>query len=138
MAIWDKSIDRRDFLKTAAGAAAAFAAASILPKQGFAAPRNIETTAIKFSEMEKLSPTEMAKRSPLREYGYNWLMDKANGLQDETVKKVVLEGLKSPKPLILKKYPDKARKPAARHCWPLDISKKRTRSTRFSPKSRIN
>lgn len=31
MAIWDKSIDRRDFLKTAAGAAAAFAAASILP-----------------------------------------------------------------------------------------------------------
>lgn len=29
MAIWDKSIDRRDFLKTAAGAAAAFAAASI-------------------------------------------------------------------------------------------------------------
>ena len=81
MAIWDKSIDRRDFLKTAAGAAAAFAAASILPKQGFAAPRNIETAAINFSEMEKLSPTEMAKRSPLREYGYNWLMDKANGLQ---------------------------------------------------------
>lgn len=82
MAIWDKTIDHRDFLKTAAGAAAVFAAASILPKQGSAAPRNIETTAIKFSEMQKLSPTEMAKRSPLREYGYNWLMDKANGLQD--------------------------------------------------------
>ena len=62
MAIWDKTIDRRDFLKTAAGAAAAFAAASILPKQGSAAPRDIETTAIKFSEMQKLSPTEMAKR----------------------------------------------------------------------------
>lgn len=71
MAIWDKTIDRRDFLKTAAGAAAVFAAASILPKQGSAAPRNIETTAIKFSEMQKLSPSEMAKRSPLREYGYN-------------------------------------------------------------------
>lgn len=64
--------------------------------------------------MEKLSPTEMAERSPLREYGYNWLMDRANGLQDQTVKKVVLEGLKSPKPLILKKYPDKASKEACR------------------------
>lgn len=114
MAIWDKTIDRRDFLKTAAGAAAAFAAASILPKQGSAAPRDIETTAIKFSEMQKLSPTEMAKRSPLREYGYNWLMDKANGLQDQTVKKIVLEGLKAPKPLILQKCPDKASQEACR------------------------
>ena len=133
MAIWDKTIDRRDFLKTAAGAAAVFAAASILPKQGSAAPRNIETTAIKFSEMQKLSPTEMAKRSPLREYGYNWLMDKANGLQDQTVKKIVLEGLKAPKPLILQKYPDKASQEACRKAL---LAAGYIRSIRFFQRSR--
>lgn len=58
MAIWDKSIDRRDFLKTAAGAAAVFAAASILPKRSAATPRNIETTAIKFSEMDGETVTD--------------------------------------------------------------------------------
>ncbi len=128
MAVWDKKIDRRNFLKTAAGAAAVFAAASVFPKKSFAAPRDIQTTAAKFSEVQKMTPTDMAKRSPLREYGYNWLMDKANNLQDASVKKVVLEGLKAPKPLILKKYPDKASQEAAgRRCWLLVISKKTIR-----------
>lgn len=39
MAVWDKKIDRRNFLKTAAGAAAVFAAASVFPKKSFAAPQ---------------------------------------------------------------------------------------------------
>lgn len=120
MEFWNKKFDRRNFLKAGAAGVAAVAAAS-LPSVATktkvaqaAAIRNVPTTRIGFSEMQKLTPTEMAKRSPLREYGYNYLMEKAKAVKDYKVREAALYGLNSPNPKILELYPNDAAKEATR------------------------
>ena len=114
MTLMDKKFDRRNFLKASAGAAAAVAVASVLPKMVQAAPKNIPVAKLKFSEVQKLTPTEMARRSGLREAGYTYLMGKAQKVSDSKVRAIALEGLRNPMPIILEKYPDKASKEACR------------------------
>ena len=113
MEIWNKKFDRRNFIKAGAGAAAALTVASMLPKKGFAAPRNIPTTAMPFSKVVELTPEEMAQRSPLQEYALNFLKEQAYSLSDTNIRDIVLASMNQPEPLVMQKY-DRAAKEAIR------------------------
>ncbi len=113
MEIWNKKFDRRNFIKAGAGAAAALTVASMLPKKGFAAPRNIPTTAMPFSKVVELTPEEMAQRSPLQEYALNFLKEQAYGLSDSNIRDIVLSSMEQPDPLVMKTY-DRVAKEAIR------------------------
>lgn len=111
---WDKKFDRRDFFKGAAGAAAAVTVTSMLPRDVFAAARDLKTEQVSWEACQKLTPAEMAKRSGMTKIGYDYLLDKANHLTDSHIRGIALDGLKSPQPKLLELFPDDASKERVR------------------------
>jgi hypothetical protein len=103
---WSKKIARRDFFKASAGAAAALTISSMLPERAFAAARDLKTTQISWNACQKLTPAEMAKQSGMMKLGYDYLLDKADKVKDQSIRTIALEGLKSPQPKILELFPD--------------------------------
>jgi hypothetical protein len=111
---FDKDLDRRDFLRYSAGAAAALAVSTMVPKTGFAKSVTDNAAKISLSECVKLQPAEMAEKSAMVKKGYNYLLKCADKVTDSTVRSIAIEGLKNPVPKLMELFPSNQEKEALR------------------------
>lgn len=102
---FDKEFDRRDFLRYSAGAAAAMAVTTVLPKVSLAKSVTDEAKKITLSECINMPPSVMAEKSAMIKKGYDYLLKCADRVSDRKVRSIAIEGLRNPMPKLMELYP---------------------------------
>ena len=71
---------------------------------------NSKFTSIKLSKVLELSPIEMSKNSLMVQEGFKFLMNTANQISNEKLKKMAIDCLNNPSPTLLELYPTNEKK----------------------------
>lgn len=101
----EKELNRRDFLRLSAGAAAALTVGTVIPTTGMAKGINVGVTKMSLADCIKLGPAAMAEKSDMVKKGYDYLLKCSSQISDNTIRNVAIEGLKNPVPKLMELYP---------------------------------
>ena len=100
---------RRDFLRVTAGAAGAFALAS-LPFTAAAKAPISKSARISLKDCLAMSPVSMAEKSPYVQSSFEYLVKTANEIKDAEIRRTTVGILKNPAPTLMELYQSDSQK----------------------------
>lgn len=99
----DFSLDRRDFLRLGATAAATLAIASA-PKLAYSATPGVSPKMTTVDACLKMNPLEMAQKSEIVQESFKYIIATVNEIQDSALREAVLGIVNNPAPTVMSRY----------------------------------
>ncbi|WP_346352894.1 twin-arginine translocation signal domain-containing protein [Azotosporobacter soli] len=100
-----RGLNRRDFLRLTAGAAAVLTVGTGFSVSEAANQVAADSSAISLDACIKLTPAAMAERSAMVKRGYAYLLSSCDLISNAAVRSMARDGLQQPKPKLLERYP---------------------------------